>query len=247
VTTPARVALVTGASRGIGRAILLRLARDGLFAIGTATTDEGAAAVIAALGDAKLAGKAYTVRVDDDASVAALIDRLKSDDLTPLVLVNNAGVTRDNLLLRMSEREWHEVIETNLSSLYRLCRPLLRGMTRARWGRIVNVSSVVGRMGNAGQANYAATKAGIEGFTRALAQEVGSRAITVNAVAPGFIETEMTAQLSTEQKAKMLERVALQRFGTVDDVAACVAFLASDQAAYITGETLHVNGGLYMT
>ena len=247
MTTPARVALVTGASRGIGRAILLRLARDGLFAIGTATTDEGAAAVIAALGDAKLAGKAYTVRVDDDASVAALIDRLKSDDLTPLVLVNNAGVTRDNLLLRMSEREWHEVIETNLSSLYRLCRPLLRGMTRARWGRIVNVSSVVGRMGNAGQANYAATKAGIEGFTRALAQEVGSRAITVNAVAPGFIETEMTAQLSDEQKGKMLERVALQHFGTVDDVAACVSFLASDQAAYITGETLHVNGGLYMT
>ena len=245
-TTP-RIALVTGASRGIGRAILHRLARAGCFAIGTATTDEGAAAIARDLRDAGLDGKAYAVRVDDDASVGAFVEQLKSDDLTPLVLVNNAGITRDNLLMRMSVSEWQAVIDTNLTSLYRLCRPLLRGMTRARWGRIVNVSSVVARMGNPGQTNYAATKAGIEGFTRALAQEVGSRAITVNAVAPGFIETEMTAQLSDAQRTSMLERVALQRLGTVDDVAACVAFLASDEAAYITGETLHVNGGLYMT
>ena len=247
MSTTRRVALVTGASRGIGRAIVLRLARDGLFAIGTATTDAGADAIGAALSGAGLEGKGYALRVDDEQSVAALIERLKAEELTPLVLVNNAGVTRDNLLLRMSEREWQDVIATNLTALYRLCRPLLRGMTRARWGRIVNVSSVVGRMGNAGQTNYAASKAGIEGFTRALAHEVGSRAITVNAVAPGFIETEMTAQLTSEQRARMLERVALERLGTVDDVAACVSFLASDEAAYITGETLHVNGGLYMT
>ena len=224
----------------------MRLARDGYYAIGTATTGAGVAAIDAALSQAALDGKAYSVRVDDNDSVAALIECLKRDELTPLVLVNNAGVARDNLLMRMSETEWQDVIDTNLSALYRLCRPLLRGMTRARWGRIVNVSSVVGRMGNAGQTNYAATKAGIEGFTRALAQEVGSRAITVNSIAPGLIETEMTANLTDEQRAQMLERVALRRLGTVDDVAAGVAFLVSDQAAYITGETLHVNGGLYM-
>jgi 3-oxoacyl-[acyl-carrier protein] reductase len=241
-----RSALVTGASRGIGHAILHRLALDGFDVAGTATTDEGARRIEAELAKAGLAGRAYAVRVDDAASVAAFMERLKADDVTPLVLVNNAGVTRDNLLMRMSEDEWSDVVETNLSALYRMCKPLLRGMTRARWGRIVNVSSVVGRMGNPGQTNYAATKAGIEGFTRALAQEVGSRNVTVNAVAPGFIETDMTNALSEEQRGQMLARVPLGRLGSVDDVAAVVSFLASDGAAYITGETLHVNGGLYM-
>jgi 3-oxoacyl-[acyl-carrier protein] reductase len=241
-----RSALVTGASRGIGQAILHRLALDGFDVTGTATTDEGARRIEAALAQAGLAGRAYAVRVNDATSVGSFMERLKADDVTPLVLVNNAGVTRDNLLMRMSEDEWSDVVETNLSALYRMCKPLLRGMTRARWGRIVNVSSVVGRMGNPGQTNYAATKAGIEGFTRALAQEVGSRNVTVNAVAPGFIETDMTNALSEEQRGQMLARVPLGRLGSVDDVAAVVSFLASDGAAYITGETLHVNGGLYM-
>jgi 3-oxoacyl-[acyl-carrier protein] reductase len=242
-----RVALVTGATRGIGRAILERLGRGGHFVIGTATSDTGAASISADLARAGLDGQAYAVRIDDSASVTTFIDQLKAADVTPLVLVNNAGVTRDNLLLRMTDAEWHDVINTNLSSLYRLCKPLLRGMTRARWGRIVNVSSVVGRMGNAGQTNYVASKAAIEGFTRALALEVGSRNITINAVAPGFIATDMTEALSDEQKQTMLSRIPLGRMGNVDEVADVVAFLVSDSAGYITGETIHINGGLYMT
>jgi 3-oxoacyl-[acyl-carrier protein] reductase len=244
---PRRVALVTGATRGIGRAILERLGRAGLFVVGTSTTDAGAASIQVDLARTGLAGRGYTVRIDDSASVAAFIERLKEDDIVPLVLVNNAGITRDNLLLRMTDDEWNDVINTNLSSLYRLCKPLLRGMTRARWGRIVNLSSVVGRMGNPGQTNYVATKAAIEGFTRALALEVGSRNITINAVAPGFIATDMTEALSAEQKQTMLSRIPLGRMGSVDEVADVVAFLVSDSAAYITGETIHVNGGLYMT
>jgi 3-oxoacyl-[acyl-carrier protein] reductase len=244
---PRRVALVTGATRGIGRAILERLGRAGLFVVGTATSDAGAASIKADLARAGLEGQAYAVCIDNSTSVNSFIEQLKAEDVVPLVLVNNAGVTRDNLLLRMTDDEWNDVINTNLSSLHRLCKPLLRGMTRARWGRIVNLSSVVGRMGNPGQTNYVASKAAIEGFTRALAQEVGSRNITINAVAPGFIATDMTEALSAEQKQTMLSRIPLGRMGNVDEVADVVAFLVSDSAAYITGETIHINGGLYMT
>lgn len=244
--TNVRAALVTGASRGIGRAILLRLARDGFDAAGTATSDTGMQAIDETLRSQGLAGRAYPLRVQDEGSVETLLARMKADDFSPLVLVNNAGITRDNLLLRMSSDEWQEVIDTNVTALYRLCKPLLRAMTKARWGRIVNLSSVVARMGNAGQTNYAASKAAIEGFSRALAQEVGSRNVTVNVVAPGFIETEMTEVLSEEQKGQMMSRIPLGRMGSVDDVASLVAYLASDSAGYVTGETIHVNGGMYM-
>ncbi len=242
----ARVALITGASRGIGRAIMDRLGRDGFYVVGTATTQSGADGIQQYLGEHAIAGMGCAVRVEDKASVAGLIDRIKAESELPLVLVNNAGIARDNLLLRMQEEEWSEVINTNLSSIFNLCKPLLRGMTRARWGRIINLSSVVGRMGNPGQTNYAASKAAVEGFTRALAMEVGSRSITVNAVAPGFIETDMTQDLSEDVRQAMLSRVPLGRMGSVEDVAHVVAFLASDAAAYITGETIQVNGGLYM-
>jgi 3-oxoacyl-[acyl-carrier protein] reductase len=242
-----RVALITGASRGIGRAIMDRLADDGLFVIGTATTEEGATGIRRHLEERGTRGLAYAVRVDDKQAVEGLIERIRAEAELPLVLVNNAGVTRDNLLLRMQDEEWNEVIRTNVSSIFNLCKPLLRGMTRARWGRIINISSVVGRMGNPGQTNYAASKAAIEGFTRALALEVGSRSITVNAVAPGFIETDMTRALGEDTTQAMLARVPLGRMGTVEDVANVVAFLASEGAAYITGETIQVNGGLYMS
>ena len=237
-----RIALVTGASRGIGRGVATRLAQDGLFVVGTATSEAGVAAVAEALGED---GAGIALRIEDEASVAATVAEVQQRFGAPLVLVNNAGVTRDNLLLRMTPAQWSEVLEANLTGLYRLTRPLLRGMMRARWGRIVSLSSVVGRMGNAGQANYAATKAGIEGFTRALALEIGRRGITVNAVAPGFIDTDMTRGLADGQRQAMIDRTALGRMGTVDDVAGVVAFLASDAAAYITGETVQVNGGLY--
>ncbi len=237
-----KVALVTGASRGIGTAIAAQLAADGLFVVGTATTVVGAAAIAENLRDD---GTAIEMRVDDDASVEEGVKDIQERFGAPLVLVNNAGVTRDNLLLRMTPEQWSGVLDTNLTGAYRLCRALLRGMMRARWGRIVNLSSVVARMGNAGQANYAATKAGIEALTRSLAQEVGSRGITVNAVAPGFIDTDMTRELTDEQRQAMVTRTALGRMGSVDDVADAVSFLAGDAAAYITGETLHVNGGLH--
>lgn len=236
-----RVALVTGASRGIGRAIAKRLVTDGLFVVGTATSDAGASAVQDELGQG---GAGIVLRIDDDAATAAL-DGATERFGSPLVLVNNAGVAQDNLLARMTPAQWAGVIGTNLDGLYRTVRPLLRGMMRARWGRIVNLSSVVARMGNAGQVNYAAAKAGIEGFTRALAQEVGSRGITVNAVAPGFVDTDMTSGLAEEQRQAMVSRTALRRMGTAEDVAGAVSFLASDAAAYVTGEVLHVNGGLF--
>ena len=238
-----RVALVTGASRGIGRAIAARLADDGFHVVGTATTEEGVREIEAALGDG---GSAVVLRLQDPASIEAALARIGDAWGAPLVLVNNAGIARDGLLMRMSDDAWDEVLGTNLGGVYRLTRPLLRAMMRARWGRIVNLSSVVGRMGNAGQANYAAAKAGIEGFTRALAREVASRGITVNAVAPGFIDTDMTAVLGDAQRAAMLEGIPLGRMGAPADVAGVVSFLAGDDASYITGETVHVNGGLHM-
>ncbi len=237
-----RVALVTGASRGIGAAIAARLAHDH-FVVGTATSDEGARAIGDALGER---GIGITMRIDDEQSVTDALAALADASQQPLVVVNNAGITRDNLLLRMKPEEWQEVLDTNLTGLYRVVKPLLRAMMKARWGRIINLSSVVARMGNPGQSNYVASKSGIEGFTRALALEVASRGITVNAVAPGFIETDMTEALTADLVELMLARVPLGRMGSANDVAAAVSFLASDAAGYITGETLHVNGGLHM-
>jgi 3-oxoacyl-[acyl-carrier protein] reductase len=238
-----RVALVTGASRGIGRAIALQLQQDGFHVVGTATSEEGARAVGEALGGA---GQGVAMRVEDEASVQAAYDLMESTCGSPLVVVNNAGITRDNLLVRMKAEEWDAVVHTNLGGLYRVVKPALRAMMKARWGRIVNLSSVVARMGNAGQSNYVATKAGIEGFTRSLGQELASRNITVNAIAPGFIDTDMTAQLTQDQVAGMLERIPLGRMGTAADIAHAVSFLVSERAGYITGATLQVNGGLYM-
>ena len=240
--TASRVALVTGASRGIGAAIAAQLAADGLFVIGTATSEDGARRIGEALGEG---GAGAVLRVDDDEAAATGLRLLDERFPPPTVLVNNAGIARDGLLLRMTAAQWAAVVDANLNGLYRVTRPLLRGMMRARWGRIVNVSSVVARMGNAGQANYAASKAGIEGFSRALAREVGSRGITVNAVAPGFVATDMTADLPPAQRDALLAQTALGRLGTPADVAGAVSFLASDAAAYVTGETLHVNGGLF--
>ena len=240
---PPKVALVTGASRGIGARIAERLAADGLFVVGTATTDAGAAAIAERLGGR---GQGAQLDIADEQSVEALVEHLADSSGMPSVLVNNAGVTRDNLLLRMSAADWQAVVDTNLTGLYRITRPLLRNMIRARWGRIISLSSVVARMGNPGQANYVASKAAVEGFTRALALEVGSRGVTANAVAPGFIESDMTAALNEQQTTRMLERIPLGRVGSGQEVADAVAFLASDRAGYITGETLHVNGGLYL-
>ncbi|MCZ6852748.1 MAG: 3-oxoacyl-ACP reductase FabG [Gammaproteobacteria bacterium] len=237
-----KTALVTGASRGIGSAIAQRLAEE-FFVVGTATTDAGAAAIAESLGEK---GTGIVLRIDDEASVNSAYELMAETHGMPSVVVNNAGITRDNLLLRMKEEEWLSVVDTNLNGLYRIVKPALRAMLKARWGRLVNVSSVVAQMGNPGQSNYVASKAGIEGFTRALAQEVASRNITVNAIAPGFIETDMTAGLSDDQVEKMLARIPLNRMGTPGEVAHAVAFLVSEQASYITGTTLSVNGGLHM-
>ena len=237
-----RTALITGASRGIGKRIAERLMNDGFFVVGTSTTEKGAKNIEGWLGDR---GIGLTVQVEDNASVDALFQRISERCGDVSVLVNNAGITRDNLLVRMSDDEWNGVIETNLAGAYRMCKSVLRPMMKTRWGRIVNVGSVVGRMGNSGQTNYAASKAGIEGLTKALAQEVGSRGITVNCVAPGFIDTDMTAKLSDEQTDNLVATIALGRIGSPTDVAAAVSFLVRDDASYITGETLHVNGGLY--
>ena len=238
------VALVTGASRGIGCAIADTLVQENMIVIGTATTEAGAASI-----DARLApqgGAGLVLDVANEASIDALMNTVKERFGAPLILVNNAGITRDNILMRMKADEWDSVIDTNLSSVFRLSKACLRGMTKARWGRIVTITSVVGSMGNAGQANYAATKAGAEGFTRALAREVGSRAITVNAVAPGFIDTDMTRELWEENRTLMLDQIPLSRLGRPVEIAETVKFLVSDAAAYITGETIHVNGGMYM-
>jgi 3-oxoacyl-[acyl-carrier protein] reductase len=238
-----RVALVTGASRGIGLAIASRLADDGFHVVGTATSDAGVRSIAAVLGER---GQGALLRVEAQASVDALFAALEAGPGLPLVLVNNAGVTRDNLLLRMKDDEWQTVVETNLGAMFRVIKPALRVMMKARWGRIVNLSSVVARMGNAGQTNYVASKAGIEGFTRSLAQELASRNITVNAVAPGFIGTDMTSALTEGQAQQMLDRIPLGRMGAPEEVAHAVAFLVSEQAGYVTGATLQVNGGLYM-
>lgn len=241
-----KVALVTGASRGIGQAIAIRLAKQGAYVLGTATTAQGAAAITAALQAEGLQGEGLVLDVTNATQVEQLITTLTEREKLPAILVNNAGITCDNLLLRMEDEEWYKVIETNLSAVFRLTKACLKSMFRARWGRIISVGSVVGASGNPGQANYTAAKAGVVGFSKSLAQEMGSRGITVNVVAPGFIDTDMTAALPDLVKEEMLKRIPVKRLGTVDDVAAAVAFLASDAANYITGETIHVNGGMYM-
>ena len=241
-----KIALVTGASRGIGRAIAEQLAADGMTVIGTATSESGAESIASYLADAGNAGTGMVLRVDVADSVASVINAVKEQYGAPVVLVNNAGITRDNLLMRMKEDEWGAVMETNLTALYRVCKACARGMTKARWGRIINISSVVGSMGNAGQSNYAATKAGAEGFSRSLASELGSRNITVNCVAPGFIDTDMTRDLPEQQREQLQQQIPLGRLGEPREIAAIVAFLAGDAGGYITGETIHVNGGMYM-
>ncbi len=242
-----KVALVTGASRGIGAAISDSLGLDGNIIIGTATSESGAAKISERFAEKGIRGKGMVLNVTDKDSIDHLLNALKETYSTPDILVNNAGITKDNLLMRMSDDEWFDVINTNLSAIYRLSKACLRGMMKARWGRIVNISSVVGAMGNAGQANYAATKAGVAGFARALAKEVGSRGITVNTVSPGFIETDMTDILPEEQKNLMLSAVPAGRLGHPEEIASTVKFLTSDGAAYITGENIHVNGGMYMS
>jgi 3-oxoacyl-[acyl-carrier protein] reductase len=240
------VALVTGATRGIGQAIAQALAGAGARVVGTATTAEGARSIDAAFAQAGLSGRGVQLDVNDGTAVDALLESIASAEGGVSILVNNAGITRDNLLMRMSEDEWDSIIDTNLKSVWRLSRAVLRPMMKARRGRIVNIGSVVGSIGNAGQVNYAASKAGMLGFTRALAREVGSRNITVNCVAPGFIDTDMTRALKPEQKTALLGQVPLGRLGEASDVAAAVLFLASPAAGYVTGSTLHVNGGLFM-
>jgi len=241
-----KIALVTGATRGIGKAIALQLAGQGATVIGTATSESGAEQIKVSLSEAGNAGTGIVLDVSSPESIAAAIAQINEQFGAPTILVNNAGITRDNIMLRMKEDEWDAVINTNLSSIYRVSKAVLRGMTKARWGRIINISSVVGSMGNAGQANYAAAKAGVEGFSRSLAREVGSRGITVNSVAPGFIDTDMTKELSGDHKAAMLSNVPVQRLGQPEEISSAVGFLASESAGYITGETLHVNGGMYM-
>lgn len=236
-----KVALVTGASRGIGKAIAEQLMADGYLVCGTATTESGAANI-----DAWINGTGLAMNVTEPDSVDAALAQVVEQYGPVAVLVNNAGITRDTLMMRMKDDDWNAVIDTNLSSIFRLSKAVLKGMTKARWGRIINISSVVGSMGNAGQANYAAAKAGIEGFSRAMAREVGSRNITVNSVAPGFIATDMTDALGDEQKAKLAEQIPLGRLGAPEDIAKAVSFLAGESGAYVTGATIPVNGGMLM-
>lgn len=241
-----KIALVTGASRGIGKSIALELARRGAIVAGTATSAPGAENITAYLAEAGFRGKGFVLDVSDPSSVDDALSAINSEFGAPLVLVNNAGITRDSLMLRMKDEDWEAVINTNLTSIYRVSKACLKGMTKERWGRIISISSVVGSSGNPGQANYAAAKAGLEGFSRALAREIGSRNITVNSVAPGFIATDMTHVLPEEQKEKLLASIPAGRLGQPEEVAAAVGFLASAEAGYITGVTLHVNGGMYM-
>ncbi|HNQ03755.1 MAG TPA: 3-oxoacyl-ACP reductase FabG [Thiobacillaceae bacterium] len=242
----ARIALVTGASRGIGQAILHALGRAGATVVGTATSESGAAGIGQGLADAGLKGEGMPLDVTDAKQVEALVEQVLARHGRIDVLVNNAGITRDNLLMRMKDEEWDDILDTNLSSVFRLSRAVLRPMMKARFGRIISIASVVGAAGNAGQTNYSAAKAGMIGFSKSLAQEVGSRGITVNCVAPGFIDTDMTRALPEPARVKLLERIPLGKLGTVEDIAQAVVFLASDAAGYVTGTTLHVNGGMYM-
>ena len=239
-----KVALVTGASRGIGKAIAACLVEDGFLVLGTATTEVGARSVTETLGDN---GVGYVLNLMDRDSIDQLFQTIKEAHDAPLVLVNNAGITRDNLALRMKDEEWYDVIGTNLSGLFKVTKHCLRGMTKARWGRVINLTSVVGAMGNPGQSNYAAAKAGIVGYSKSLAAELGSRGITVNCIAPGLIGTDMTEELSDDQRNTMLERIPLGRLGEVAEVAALAGFLAGEAASYITGETVNINGGMYMS
>jgi 3-oxoacyl-[acyl-carrier protein] reductase len=241
------VALITGASRGIGQAIAYALGRLGATVIGTATSERGAEAITTFLQADAIKGVGMALNVNDGDNIAAVIDRITSEYGAPTILINNAGITRDNLLMRMKDDEWDDVINTNLGSVYRLSKAVLRGMMKARHGRIISIASVVGATGNAGQTNYTAAKAGMVGFTKSLAREVGSRGITVNAVAPGFIDTDMTKALPEAQKQALQSQIPLGRLGHPEEIAAAVAFLASPAAAYISGETIHVNGGMYMS
>ena len=242
-----KVVLVTGASRGIGAAIADTLGESGYTVIGTATTTSGADSISQRFVDKGILGAGMPLNVTDPDSISALLKSVVENFGAPTVLINNAGITKDNILMRMKEDEWLDVINTNLNAVFRLSKACVRPMTKARWGRIVNISSVVGSMGNGGQSNYSATKAGVEGFSRALAKELGSRSITVNTVAPGFIDTDMTKDLPDANKEALLGQIPLARLGAPEEIAAVVKFLVSDAAGYITGETIHVNGGMYMS
>lgn len=241
-----KTALVTGATRGIGQATAAALAEQGAFVVGTATSEKGAETITEAFRSAGTKGFGIVMDVSDPASIEAGLKQVAEAAGAPVILVNNAGITRDNLLMRLKDDDWSSVIETNLSSVYRLSKAVIRGMAKARWGRIINISSVVADMGNPGQANYCAAKAGVEGFTRSLAKEMSNRGITANCVAPGFIDTDMTRKLDESQRNAMMEVIPAGRFGAPGEVAAVVAFLASDVAGYVTGDTIHVNGGMYM-
>ena len=247
MTAEQKVALVTGASRGIGAAIADNLGAEGIVVVGTATTEAGAEKISQRFADNNIVGRGMVLNVTDADSINNVLTAIGEEFGAPTILVNNAGITKDNILMRMKEDEWMDVVDTNLTAVFRLAKACVRPMTKARWGRIINISSVVGSMGNGGQSNYSATKAGVEGFSRALAKELGSRSITVNAVAPGFIATDMTKDLPEANKEAMLSQIPLARLGNPDEIAAVVNFLVSEAAGYITGETIHVNGGMYMS
>ncbi|MEZ5452496.1 MAG: 3-oxoacyl-ACP reductase FabG [Thiothrix sp.] len=246
ISLQGEIALVTGASRGIGRSIAEMLGKAGATVIGTATSEKGAEAISVYMSEAGISGKGMMLNVADKDSIDGVVKSVTSEFGTITVLVNNAGITRDNLLMRMKDEEWDDIIATNLTSIFRMSKACMRGMTKAKRGRIISISSVVGASGNPGQTNYAAAKAGLVGFSKSLAREIGSRGITVNVVAPGFIDTDMTRELSEDQRSSLLQNIPLARLGQPDEIAGAVLFLASSLGAYITGETIHVNGGMYM-